>query len=282
MIIRHNIGSINASRNGKITENKLMKSLEKLSTGYRINRAGDDAAGLAISEGMRMQINGLDQAMRNVDDGISLSQTGDGALTEVHAMLGRMKTLAIEAANGTYNTQARMNLESERLELLQEIDRIGASTNFDGIPLFGTGTPPAGMEPPQKTGNDITLQIGHSRGETLDVGHYYMTSEALWLDRTSFDTVEHANQSVDFIEQAIQAVSEIRADFGAVQSHLEHTSMNLGVTTENMTAAESQIRDTDMAEEFTEYTKNSILNNAGSFVKAQANAVPQLVLSLLR
>ena len=281
MIIRHNVPGINASRNGGIVEGKLGKSLEKLSTGYRINRAGDDAAGLAISERMRSQINGLDQAIRNVNDGIGMSQTGDGALAEVHNMLGRLKTLAIEAANGTYNTQARMNLEAERVELLEEIDRIGGTTDFDGIPLFGDDVPQGiPIEPPQKE-DDIPLQIGHSRQETLDVGRYYMNSRALLLDQTGFKTVAEANASVDVIENAIQAVSEIRANFGAVQMHLEHTDRNLGVTSENMTAAESQIRDTDMAEEYTNFTKESILQNASSYITAQAHALPQMVLGLL-
>lgn len=282
MIIRHNVPGINASRNAGIVEDRLGKSLEKLSTGYRINRAGDDAAGLAISEGMRSQINGLDQAIRNVNDGISMSQTGDGALAEVHDMLGRLKTLSIEAANGTYTSQARVNLDAERRELLDEIDRIGGSTEFDGIPLFGDDVPQGvPIEPPQKE-DDITLQIGHSRQETLDVGRYYMNSRALLLDTTDFTTIEGANRSVDVIENAIQAVSEIRANFGAAQTHLEHTDRNLGVTVENMTAAESQIRDTDMAQEYTNFTKESILQNASSYMTAQAHALPQLVLELLQ
>lgn len=281
MIIRHNIPGINASRNGGIVEGRLSKSLEKLSTGYRINRAGDDAAGLAISEGMRSQINGLNQAIRNVNDGISLSQTGDGALAEVHNMLGRLKTLAIEAANGTYTSQTRLNLEAERLELLEEIDRIGGATEFDGIPLFDEGTPQVPIEPPQKK-DDITLQIGHSRPETLDVGRYYMNSQALLLDQTDFTTVADANASVDVIENAIQAISEIRANFGAAQTHLEHTDRNLGVTTENMTAAESQIRDANISEEYTNFTKERILQNASSYMTAQAHALPQMVLVLLQ
>ena len=281
MIIRHNIPGINASRNGGIVEGRLSKSLEKLSTGYRINRAGDDAAGLAISEGMRSQINGLNQAIRNVNDGISLSQTGDGALAEVHNMLGRLKTLAIEAANGTYTSQTRLNLEAERLELLEEIDRIGGATEFDGIPLFDEGTPQVPIEPPQKK-DDITLQIGHSRPETLDVGRYYMNSQALLLDQTDFTTVADANASVDVIENAIQAISEIRANFGAAQTHLEHTDRNLGVTTENMTAAESQIRDANISEEYTNFTKERILQNASSYMTAQAHALPQMVLALLQ
>ncbi len=284
MIIRHNIPGINASRNGGIVEGRLSKSLEKLSTGYRINRAGDDAAGLAISEGMRSQINGLNQAIRNVNDGISMSQTGDGALAEVHDMLGRLKTLAIEAANGTYTSQTRMNLEAERLQLLDEIDRIGGATEFDGIPLFDDGVPGAPIEPPQEseTMEAITLQIGHSAPETLDVGRYYMNSKALRLDTTDFSSVESANGSVDVIENAIQAISEIRANFGAAQMHLEHTDRNLGVTSENMTAAESQIRDANMSQEYTNFTKESILQNASSYMTAQAHALPQMVLSLLQ
>ncbi len=147
MIIQNNIAGINASRNKGIAEGRMRKSLEKLSSGYRINRAGDDAAGLAISELMRNQITGLNQAMRNVNDGISMTQTGDGALTEVHSMLGRLKTLATQSANGTYNSIARGNLDAERMQLFDEINRIGQTSNFDEIPLFDSNTPPAGFQP---------------------------------------------------------------------------------------------------------------------------------------
>ncbi len=285
MIIQHNIPGINSSRNKGITEGKLKKGLEKLSSGYRINRAGDDAAGLAISELMRAQIRGLDQAMNNVNDGISMTQTGDGALTEIHAMLERMKTLAVQSANGTYTTQARMNLDEERVQLLDEIDRISQTADFDDIPLFEYAAVPkpplTEFNPPDKD-SDITLQIGPFSQELLDVPRYYLSKEALKLDGTNFTTLEQANASVDIINNAIQAVSEIRASFGAAQNHLEHTHNNLSVTDENMVSAESQIRDADIAREFTTYTKDNIMYQAANSMLAQANTLPQTILSLLQ
>lgn len=296
MIIQHNIAGINTNRNKGIAEGKMKKNLEKLSSGYRINRAGDDAAGLAISELMRSQIRGLDQAMKNCDDGIGMTSTGDGALMEVHSMLERMKTLAIQSANSTYTTAARTNLDFERQELLDEIDRIGESTDFDEIPLFDkvetdpNGNPvkktpgDAPFVPPEKSEEDpnITLQIGHSRTETLDVPRYYMSSSALLLNKTDFTTQAGANDSVVWIDKAIEAVSDIRADFGAAQNHMEHTFKNLDVTSENMTAAESRIRDTQMADMFTQYTKENIFYQSSNSMAAQANATVENVLSLLQ
>lgn len=297
MIIQHNIPGINATRNKGIAEGKLKKNLEKLSSGYRINRAGDDAAGLAISELMRSQIRGLNQAMKNCDDGIGLTSTGDGALMEVHSMLERMKTLAIQSANSTYTTAARENLDFERQELLDEIDRIGETTDFADIPLFDKvetdedGEPVtsktnggAPFVPPEKSEGDpdITMQIGHSQYETLDVPRYYMSSSALLLNRTDFTTQKGANDSVEWIDKAIEAVSDIRADFGAAQNHMEHTYKNLDVTSENMTAAESRIRDTQMADEFTQYTKENIFYQASNSMAAQANATIESVINLLR
>lgn len=284
MIIQNNIAGINASRNKGIAEGKMRKSLEKLSSGYRINRAGDDAAGLAISELMRSQITGLNQAMRNVNDGISMTQTGDGALMEVHSMLERMKTLAVQSANGTYNSIARENLDAERMELFHEINRIGETSNFDEIPLFESEKPAAGpiIEPPKRSDEIITLQIGHSDKELLDVPRYYMSVEGLALEDMKFTTLDEANKAVSKIDIAIEAVADIRADFGAAQNHLEHTHNNLSVTSENMTSAESRIRDTNIAEEFTEFTKENITFQAATSMSAQANSVPELVISLLR
>ncbi|MFG6332519.1 MAG: flagellin [Lachnospiraceae bacterium] len=283
MIIQHNIPGINATRNKGISEGRLKKNLEKLSSGYRINRAGDDAAGLTLSELMRGQISGLNQAMRNVNDGISMTQTGDGVLTEVHAMLGRMKTLAVQSANGTYTTAARENLDAERLQLLDEINRIADSSHFNGIPFFARG---AVQEPlPNMADGDeanIQLQVGYSAPETMDVHRYKLGDSELMLKDTKFTTIEDANASIDQIEKAIEAVSDIRADFGAAYNHLEHTHNNLSVTTENMTAAESQIRDTKMADEITQFTKNNIFYQSANSMAAQANAVVQNVLSLIQ
>ena len=229
MIIQHNIAGMNSSRNKGITEGKMKKSLEKLSSGYRINRAGDDAAGLAISELMRSQIRGLNQAMKNTNDGIGLTQTGDGALAEVHSMLERMKTLAIQSANGTYNSVARGNLDDECVQLLDEINRIGTTTNFDEIPLFDGSDPDetfggAPFVPPEKSlEGDITLQIGHSKEETMDVPRYYMSSKGLAIGSISVSNLKSANEAVGMIDNAIEVVADIRAGFGASQNHVEHT-----------------------------------------------------------
>lgn len=284
MQIQNNLPSMNASRNQSISERKIRKSLEKLSSGFRIVRAGDDAAGLAISEGMRSQINGLNQAMRNVNDGIGLTNVGDGALTEVHAMLQRMKTLATEAANGTYSQEARDNIDMERKELLAEIDRIAEGTTYGGIPLFSQKKPDDPVTPPlpeRDQANDIPLQIGATEAETLDVECYYMGSKELLLNNTDFTTVEKANKSLGYIEDAIEAVSDVRASFGAAYSHLVCTDNNLGVAAENMTAAESRIRDAEIDQEFVNYTKTNIVFQVSTAMQAQANALPDMVLKIL-
>lgn len=284
MQIQNNLPSMNASRNQSISERKIRKSLEKLSSGFRIVRAGDDAAGLAISEGMRSQINGLNQAMRNVNDGIGLTNVGDGALTEVHAILHRMETLATEAANGTYTQDARDNIDMERKELLAEIDRIAENTSYAGIPLFSKKAAAAQINPPlpeRDQPNDIPLQIGASQAETLDVECYYIGSRELLLDKTDFTTVEKANESLVYIEGAIEAVSDVRASFGAVYSHLVCTDNNLGVTAENMAAAESRIRDAEIDQEFINYTKTNVVLQVSTAMQAQANALPDMVLKIL-
>ncbi len=281
MQIQNNLPSMNASRNQGITEGKLKKSLEKLSSGYRIVRAGDDAAGLAISESMRSRINGLNQAMSNIDDGISLTNVGEGALAEVHDMLHRMQTLAVEAANGTYHTMARENLEMERKELLAEIDRIGSTTDFGGVPLFSQAANiPAGWTPPEQDGS-ITLQIGATGTETLDVGRFYIGSKELLLDKTDFTSVEKANASIGILDMAVEAINDVRGAFGAAYSHLEHTHNNLSVTAENMTASESQIRDTNMAQEFTDYTAANIVLQVSNAMLSQANAIPDMIIKIL-
>ena len=196
MIIRNNIAGINATRNKGISEGKMKKSLEKLSSGYRINRAGDDAAGLAISELMRNQIKGLDQAMRNCNDGISFTNTGDGALAEVHSMLSRMKTLAVQSANGTYNTVARANLDKEREKLLEEIDRIGETSHFAGIQLFGHNDQNQQPIPGAVPDDDVIFQVGPSAEETLVMERYYVGSANLNLDDISFATLDESNKAV--------------------------------------------------------------------------------------
>ena len=268
MIIQHNISAINSYRNLGINNDALSKNLEKLSSGYKINRAGDDAAGLAISESMRSQINGLNQATKNANDAIGLIQTAEGALTETHSMLQRLTTLASQSANGTYNTVARGNLQKEVSRLLEEIDRISNSTDFNGVKPISAGT--------------ITFQIGPTAGETLALPTCGMTSKDLSISSITVSTLSGGNKAIDKIKAAINSVSSYRADLGAAQNRLEHTVNNLKVTSENITAAESRIRDTDMADEITAFTKNNILLQASQSMLAQSNSVPQSILSLLQ
>lgn len=286
MQVQNNIASINAARNQGIETGKLKKSLEKLSSGFRIVRAGDDAAGLAISEGMRSRINSLNQAMRNIDDGIGLTNVGDGALTEVHSMLQRLKTLALKSANGTYDQSNRETLNMEKDQILEEIDRIGSTTTFGEIPLFSRADANANTQlwQPPKLDDTIPLQIGGSAqaGETLDVERYYIGKRELKLDQTDFSDVEKGQKSVGYIENAIEAVSKVRASFGAAYMHLEHTHNNLSVTSENMQAAESQIRDTNMAEEITKYTSSNIVLQSSNMMLKNANNLPQTILELLK
>ena len=286
MQVQNNIASINAARNQGIETGKLKKSLEKLSSGFRIGRAGDDAAGLTISEGMRSRINSLNQAMRNIDDGIGLTNVGDGALTEVHSMLQRLKTLALKSANGTYDQSNRETLNMEKDQILEEIDRIGSTTKFGEISLFSRADANANTQlwQPPELDDTIPLQIGGSTqaGEVLDVERYYIGSRELQLDQTDFSTVEKGQKSVGYIEDAIEAVSKVRASFGAAYMHLDHTHNNLSVTSENMQAAESQIRDTNMAEEITKYTSSNIVLQSSNMMLTNANNLPQTILELLK
>ena len=292
MIIQHNIAAINSYRNLGINQSGLNKNLEKLSSGYRINRAGDDAAGLAISESMRSQINGLNQATKNAQDAVGLIQTVEGALTETHSMLQRLTTLASQSANGTYNSVARGNLQLEVKQLLSEIDRIANYTDFNGIKPIANNV---GM-------GKMTFQIGPSAKETILVDKQAMTASFLglgqktvnqlgrtdtkWAKSTIGGDIDVSKQSggnfaIDRINDAINLVSQYRAGLGAAQNRLEHTINNLKVTSENITAAESRIRDTDMADEITAFTKNNILLQASQSMLAQSNSVPQSILSLI-
>ena len=269
MIIQHNISAINSYRNLGINQSGLNKNLEKLSSGYRINRAGDDAAGLAISESMRSQINGLNQATKNAQDAIGLIQTVEGALTETHSMLQRLTTLASQSANGTYNSVARNNLQQEVDDLLEEINRIANNTDFNGIKPIAAGD------------SKMTFQIGPSAAETIGVNKSAMTADSLGIKDIDVSSLKGGNSAIDTVKSAINAVSTYRATLGAAQNRLEHTVNNLKVSSENITAAESRIRDTDMADEITAFTKNNILLQASQSMLAQSNSVPQSVLSLL-
>jgi len=278
MVIQHNISAINSYRNLSTNQNALSKNLEKLSSGYKINRAGDDAAGLAISETMRSQINGLNQAVNNANDAIGLIQTAEGAMTETHSMLQRMKTLTTQAANGTYTTTARNNIKAEIDALRDEITRIASTTEFNGeTPL----APKAGKA---KTNPNLTFFIGASSDKTnqMTVAQQTMTAKALSVDAILVDNTANALKSMKTIDNAIEKVSSYRATLGAAQNRLEHTVNNLKVTSENITSAESRIRDTDMADEITAYTKNNILLQAAQSMLSQSNAMPQGVLSMLQ
>ena len=275
MVIQHNIAAINSYRNLGINQSGLSKNLEKLSSGYRVNRAGDDAAGLAISEAMRSQINGLNQAATNAKDAIGLIQTAEGALTETHSMLQRLVTLATQSANGTYSSTARANIQEEAAALEKEITRIADNTDFNGI------------KPLKKTqASGMTFQIGPSSAETINVNMSHMDAASLLTNATKIsseitDQKKAKDNLLKTIIDAITSVSKYRAHLGAAQNRLEHTVNNLKVTSENIQAAESRIRDTDMAEEITAYTKNNILLQAAQSMLTQANASPQGVLSML-
>lgn len=276
MVIQHNISAINSYRNLSTNQNALSKNLEKLSSGYKINRAGDDAAGLAISETMRSQINGLNQAVNNANDAIGLIQTAEGAMTETHSMLQRMKTLATQAANGTYTKTARDNIKAEVDALNKEITRIAATTEFNGEKP---------LSPDTKTkGKNLTFFIGASadKSNAMTVQQMTMTAKALTIDQIKVDNTTNAFKAMKSIDAAIERVSTYRATLGAAQNRLEHTVNNLKVTSENITSAESRIRDTDMADEITAYTKNNILLQAAQSMLSQSNAMPQGVLSMLQ
>ncbi len=286
MRIQHNITALNSHRNLSNNNSSLTKNLEKLSSGYRINRAGDDAAGLAISEKMRAQITGLQTAQKNSEDGVSLVQTAEGALTEVHSMLNRMVELATQSANGTYSSANRAEMQKEVKALQDEIDRISNTANFNGTTLFsGFSAPKAVAIHAGETSKDenqikITLSAMSSSGMSATIG---TTSTTINLNTmVKVDTAADAKKSIDKINTAIDIVSSMRSDFGALQNRLEHTINNLGVQTENLSAAESRIRDVDMAKEMMAYTKNNILVQASQAMLAQANQVPQGVLQLLQ
>jgi flagellin len=263
--IQNNVEAFNAQRMLTANSEKVGKAMEKLSSGYRINRAADDAAGLAISEKLRGQINGLAQASRNTGDAISLVQTGEGALNEVHSMLQRVRELAVQYKNGTLSTSDRTAIQSEVNQLKAEIDRVGTDTEFNGIKLLNaSGT--------------VSFQVGAGDGEQITVATISVGAQ---VSSAVFDLTVGGAADIDEIDTAINNVSAARADFGAVQNRLEHTTANLASYQENLTASESRIRDADMAQEMVNFSKLQILQQAGTSMLAQANQAPQSVLSLL-
>lgn len=363
--INQNIAAYNAHRNLTLTDNLLSKSLERLSSGLRINRAADDAAGLSISEKLRSQVRGLQQAVRNAQDGISLIQTAEGALQETHAILQRMRELAVQASNGTLTDNDRAAIQQEVSSLIEEVTRIAESTKFNGetlldgglassISVVGTSLAPAygiskveslGAAPGtyylsfddagtltlsdgtdsevvavtvptgafetsvvtfsrfsvavtinsaltadiasgdgefQVTAGSMYLHIGAYKDETITVSIGDMRADALGISTLDVSTIAGAEAAISALDSAIGEVSEQRSDLGAVQNRLEHTIANLGVAVENISASESRIRDVDMAAEMVNFTRQQIMIQAGTAMLAQANAVPQTVLQLLR
>jgi flagellin len=265
--VNTNVAAMNAYRNLTVTEGQMGKSLEKLSSGFRINRAADDAAGLVNSESLRSQVGGLKVASRNAQDGISVAQTAEGALNEVHSILQRMRDLAVQKANaGGNSSTANTAIDSEYAALASEVGRIGTSTEFNGNKLLdGSYTAAKG-----------TFQVGANAGDsvTLDLSTVDLTAISTALGATA--------SSIATVDTQIGAVSTGRGTLGAFQNRLEHTVANLGVAVENLSASESRIRDTDMAQEMTSFTRNQIMNQAGTAMLAQANQASQGVLSLLR
>ncbi len=333
MIVQHNMTALNANRYLGMNNTKLGKSLEKLSSGYAINRAGDNAAGLAVSEKMRSQIAGMTQGVKNAQDGISMVQTFEGALTETDSILQRMKTLATQASNGTYDDGVdRAALELEFAQLKDEIDQI-ADTDFNGVVALnggtmadGTGTggaageidyltTPGGVDKTNSTTavsladsknqaaanltytDKISLQVGARSKDLVQFTFKYesdaitaaglscdlnCTSKGLGLTSLNLETQDSANAAIDKIDAALNKTNMVRATFGAMQNRLEHKIDNMNVTVENLTSAESRIRDTDMATEMMNFTKQNILAQASQSMLAQANQLPQSVLSLLQ
>jgi len=281
--INQNIAAYNSYRNLSATNSQLGKSLEKLSSGFRINRAADDAAGLAKSESLRAEISGSRQAIRNAQDGVSLVQTAEGALNEVHSILQRMRELAVDAANTA--TTDGVAQQAEVTELLAEITAIGANSTFAGNKIFADYS---------GSGAALTFHVGSGAGQVLainddfslgiagtDTGIFEDVDSGLALDDVKVDGGD-ANHAIEVLDEAIGAVSSTRSTLGATQNRLEHTVANLSVAVENLTASESRVRDTDMAEEMVSFTRHQIMVQAGTAMLAQANQVPSTVLSLLQ
>lgn len=275
MVVQHNLQAANTNRQLGITTSAQAKSTEKLSSGYKINRAADDAAGLSISEKMRSQIRGLNKASSNAQDGVSLVQTAEGALNETHSILQRMNELATQAANGTNTSVDRSAIRAELDQLTSEINRIQSTTQFNTMNLLD-GTFSGAT-------NQMKLQVGALSGQSIDFSIANMCAPKIGLKNTlSVSTFTKAGSYMKSVQNAIEVVSKQRSAMGAIQNRLEHTIANLDTTSENTQSAESRIRDTDMASEMVTYSKNNILAQAGQSMLAQANQSTQGVLSLLQ
>lgn len=275
MVVQHNLTAANTNRQLGITTSGLQKSTEKLSSGYKINRAADDAAGLSISEKMRNQIRGLNKASDNAQDGISLVQTAEGALNEVHSMLQRMSELSVQAANGTNDTTDRSSINDEIQQLKTEIRRVGSTTQFNKMNILdGTFS----------TGANKLLQVGANANQTIqiDIDALQSVVGSSLKAELKTETATNAQSAIGVVQNSIEKLSKLRSKLGAVQNRLEHTVANLDNISENTQSSESRIRDTDMAEEMVQYSKNNILQQAGQSMLAQANQANQGVLSLLQ
>ena len=272
MIINNNISALNAYRNTNDVNTRVEKSMEKLSSGLRINRAGDDAAGLAISEKMRGQIKGLDMATKNAQNGISMIQTSEGALNETHAIIQRMRELAVQSANDTNTDSDREKLQLEGTQLVEELNRIAETTEFNTRTLMDG----------EFEGEGVKFHIGANKDQSVELKFNDMKADALGLCDFDIKDGESANSAIDLVNNALESVSSERAKLGATQNRLEHTINNLRVSGENLQAAESRIRDADMANEMVKFSKDQIISQSGTAMLAQANTAPQSVLQLLR
>lgn len=268
MVVQHNMQAMNASRTLNITAGQAAKNTEKLSSGYKINRAADDAAGLSISEKMRKQIRGLDRASTNAQDGVSAVQTAEGALNEVHSMLQRMNELAVQATNGTNSSKDIGAISDEVTALKTEIDRIADTTDFNGKKMLSSSS--------------VGIFVGYTTASQnmINIAGVDLKSKVSTI--SAIGSSADAKALIGKVSTAIEEISKFRSDFGAVQNRLEHTIDNLDNVVENVTSAESRIRDTDMADEMVKYSKNNILQQAGQSMLAQANQSTQGVLSLLQ
>lgn len=282
MIINHNMSSLYADRVTNISNESIMKNMEKLSSGERINRAGDDASGLAVSEKMRSQIRGLNQASKNIQNGVSFIQTTEGYLAETTDILQRVRELAVQAANGIYSDEDRMQIQVEVSQLVAEVDRIASVAQFNGMNML-TGRFAVEGD------STMQFQIGANMDQNARVYIGTMTASALGLkgaqggdEQITINSPEEANMTLGTVDAALTQVNKQRADLGAYQNRFEMAAKGVNIAAENTQAAESRIRDTDMASEMVEFTKNSILTQAGTAMLAQANNQSQTVLALLQ
>ncbi|MGI9539054.1 MAG: flagellin [Miltoncostaeaceae bacterium] len=271
--IMNNVEALNAHRTLQQTNMQIGKSIERLSSGLRINRAADDAAGLAVSEIMRSQIRGMNVASRNAQDGVSMVQVADGALGNVTDMLQRMRDLAVQAANGTFSDQQRANLDAEVQQIISELDRVGTDTEFNGIKILSGSIATAASA--------VTLQVGANGGQSIAFTISTVSTSELGVSGLAVSTAASASAAIASLDAAISSLTTNRATLGGIQNRLEQTINLFGLTAENLQAAESRIRDADMAKEMIDFTKAQILQQSGTAMLAQANLAPQSVLSLL-